>query len=215
MLRRLGVMAAAAQRCWPSRRVGGRAEGRTLVERGSTPPATAAAGTYVNPVYDQDFPDPAVLRVGTTYHAYGTQGAGKNIQTLTSPDLVHWRPGADALPELGSWANAGNTWAPEVITIGSTYVMYYVARSADQGVQCIGRATAIGAGRPVHRQGEPAARVPGVAGRLDRRRPDPREGRVALPVLEERRELLRQAGPPVGTAAERRRGRLASASLSR
>jgi beta-xylosidase len=101
----------------------------------------AAAGTYVNPVYNEDFPDPAVLRVGTEYHAYGTQGAGKNIQTLSSPDLVHWRPGNDALPHLGAWAEIGSTWAPEVIAIGQTYAMYYVARASEQGVQCIGRAT--------------------------------------------------------------------------
>jgi beta-xylosidase len=113
-------------------------------KKGSASPATgtARAGTYVNPVYDQDFPDPAVLRVGATYHAYGTQGAGHNIQTLTSSDLVHWRAGPDALPQLGSWADAGATWAPEVIALGGRYVMYYVAKASAQGVQCIGRATA-------------------------------------------------------------------------
>jgi beta-xylosidase len=106
---------------------------------GSAPPT---ASTYTNPVYVGDFPDPGVLRVGATYHAYGTQGAGDNIQTLTSHDLVHWQPGDDALPELGRWAEAGNTWAPEVIAIGAKYVMYYVARSSSAGVQCIGRAVA-------------------------------------------------------------------------
>jgi beta-xylosidase len=122
---------------------------------GSKPSAAGGAGstaagarTYVNPVWDQDFPDPAVLRAGGSFHAYATQGGGKNIQTLTSTDLVHWRPGADALPELGRWADAGNTWAPEVIDVSGTYVMYYVARAQAQGVQCIGRATATAAGGP-------------------------------------------------------------------
>ncbi|MFN2561565.1 MAG: glycoside hydrolase family 43 protein [Jatrophihabitans sp.] len=147
MPRRLGVISAAAAVLTVAA-CGGSSRGADKSSNGSTAPATAAAGGYVNPVYDQDFPDPAVLRVGTTYHAYGTQGAGKNIQTLSSPDLVHWRPGGDALPQLGSWADAGNTWAPEVITLGSTYVMYYVARSADRGVQCIGRATASAPGGP-------------------------------------------------------------------
>lgn len=152
MLRRLGVVAAAAgvlaaAACGGSSRGAGPSSNGGSTAGGSAG-RSAAAGTYVNPVYDQDFPDPAVLRVGTTYHAYATQGAGKNIQTLTSPDLVHWRPGPDALPALGSWANAGNTWAPEVIAIGSNYVMYYVARSADAGVQCIGRATASAPGGP-------------------------------------------------------------------
>jgi beta-xylosidase len=104
--------------------------------------AGAAAGTYVNPVWDQDFPDPAVLRAGGNYHAYGTQGGGNNIQTLTSPDLVHWRPGGDALPDVGAWADVGATWAPEVIGIGSRYVMFYVAHAKKENVQCVGRATA-------------------------------------------------------------------------
>jgi len=99
-------------------------------------------GTYVNPVWDQDFPDPAVLRVGDTFHAYATQGSGKNVQTLTSPDLVHWRPGGDALPHVVKWASTGNTWAPEVMAIGGRYVLYYVAHSDAAGKQCIGRATA-------------------------------------------------------------------------
>ena len=45
------------------------------------------------------------------------------MPVATSPDLVHWdyarsaRPGKilDALPELGSWAKEGFTWAPEVL----------------------------------------------------------------------------------------------------
>ncbi|HVU93183.1 MAG TPA: glycoside hydrolase family 43 protein [Jatrophihabitans sp.] len=111
----------------------------------STPGAAstpARAGTYVNPVWDRDFPDPAVLRAGNTFHAYGTQGGGANVQTLTSTDLVHWRAGADALPQVGRWATAGDTWAPEVIATGGRYVMYYVAHANTAGKQCIGRATA-------------------------------------------------------------------------
>jgi beta-xylosidase len=104
--------------------------------------AAPAAGTYVNPVWDQDFPDPAVLAAGGRYYAYATQGGGKNIQTLITSDLVHWRPGPDALPEVGTWATAGDTWAPEVIQLGGRYVMYYVAHANEAGKQCIGRATA-------------------------------------------------------------------------
>ena len=56
-----------------------------------------------NPVYNRDFPDPFVLKVGHTYFAYATNGNGSNVQTATSTDLVHWTPGRDALPKLGSW----------------------------------------------------------------------------------------------------------------
>jgi beta-xylosidase len=128
----------------------------------------APSGTYTNPVYDEDFPDPALIRVGTTYHAYATQGDGKNIQTLTSPDLVHWRPGDDALPELGSWADTGNTWAPEVIAVGRTYVMFYVARASEQGVQCIGRATSPDPAGPfVDRSTKPLVCQAALGGSID------------------------------------------------
>ena len=106
----------------------------------STTSPSAGPGSYVNPVWTSDFPDPALLRVGRTFHAYATQGGDKNVQTLTSTDLVHWKAGADALPDVGSWASAGDTWAPEVIAAGSRYVLYYVAHANAAGKQCIGRA---------------------------------------------------------------------------
>jgi beta-xylosidase len=95
---------------------------------------------FTNPVYDRDFPDPFVLHVGKTYYAYATNGNGANIQTATSSDLVHWKPGPDALPKVGKWAFPGNTWAPEVLPRkDGTYVLYYTVSS---GTQCIGRAVA-------------------------------------------------------------------------
>jgi beta-xylosidase len=94
--------------------------------------------TFTNPVWNADFPDPFVLHVGDTYYAYATQGNGKQVQTLTSKDLVHWQPGPDALPRVApKWAYNGATWAPEVLARGDgTYVLYYTTS------QCIGRAVA-------------------------------------------------------------------------
>jgi predicted NBD/HSP70 family sugar kinase len=96
--------------------------------------------SFTNPVYNRDFPDPFILKVGDTYYAYATNGNGSNVQTATSKDLVHWTAGPDALPKLGSWDFAGNTWAPEVVARGDgSYVLYYTASS---GTQCVGRAVA-------------------------------------------------------------------------
>jgi len=83
-----------------------------------------------------------VLRAGGTYHAYATNTSDTNVQTLTSKNLVDWKAGSDALPELGKWAYEGKTWAPEVVALGGDkgYVLYYTAKSADLGAQCIGRA---------------------------------------------------------------------------
>lgn len=107
----------------------------------ASPASSAGPGQYLNPVYQDNFPDPSVLAVGSTFHAYGTQGGGANIQTLTSTDLVHWTKGADALPSVGKWASTGNTWAPEVIQVGGSYSMFYVARDTASNKQCVGRAT--------------------------------------------------------------------------
>jgi beta-xylosidase len=90
-----------------------------------------------NPVLALDFPDPFVLRVGDTYYAYATNGNGKQVQTATSNDLVHWTPGPDALPRVAEkWSFNGQTWAPEVLKTGDRYVLYYATN------QQIGRAVA-------------------------------------------------------------------------
>jgi beta-xylosidase len=95
-----------------------------------------AHATFTNPVYGRDFPDPFVLKAGDIYYAYATNGNGAQVQTASSKDLVHWTPGPDALPKVGTWALPGATWAPEVLH-EDAYVLYYTASS---GTQCIGRA---------------------------------------------------------------------------
>ncbi|MEV6394724.1 family 43 glycosylhydrolase [Streptomyces sp. NPDC051907] len=104
-------------------------------------PAGAAAG---GPVLDQDFPDPDLLAVNGTYHAYATNAYGRNIQHATSRDLVDWTVDeADVLPVLGAWASVeprGKVWAPEVFDNGDGYTLQYTARDRASGKQCIGAA---------------------------------------------------------------------------
>jgi arabinan endo-1,5-alpha-L-arabinosidase len=94
---------------------------------------TGAPGTYVNPVLDADFPDPAViLAPDGFYYAYATQtlrdGHWVNIQVARSKDLVHWEHLGDALPEKPNWAKqTQDFWAPFVLQDGERYVMYYSA----------------------------------------------------------------------------------------
>jgi len=95
--------------------------------------AASAQATYVNPVLDEDFPDPAViLAPDGYYYAYGTQtlrdGQWINIQVARSADLVHWEQLGDALPEKPDWAReTQDFWAPSLIYDGTTYFMYYSA----------------------------------------------------------------------------------------
>jgi len=111
--------------------------------------------TFRNPVYRKNFRDPFVLRVGDTYYAYGTKDAQStrsgitravvpgNVQTLTSSDLVTWKTGKDALPDVGKWAYDAKTWAPEVAQVDEDrFVLYYTGLSKSLGLQCVGRAVA-------------------------------------------------------------------------
>jgi arabinan endo-1,5-alpha-L-arabinosidase len=97
------------------------------------------------PVLDENFPDPDVLQVGTTWYAYATQKASpnSNVQVATSKDLKTWQLlDTDPLPQLPAWATTGRTWAPDVSKAGNGYVMYFAAHSMDPDVQCIGVARA-------------------------------------------------------------------------
>jgi beta-xylosidase len=124
--------------------------------------------SYQNPVYDHDFPDPAVLRVGNQYYAYATQGGGSNIQVLTSPDLTKWTPAPDALPQLGSWASGGSTWAPEVLAVSGKYVLFYTEHDQKSGKQCIGRAQSDKPGGPfVDDRPAPLVCQPALGGSID------------------------------------------------
>jgi beta-xylosidase len=109
--------------------------------------ATASVGSddfRAGEVYRGDFPDPSVLRVGSTYYAYATNTGGKLLPAMTSTDLGTWRARYsttgrwwenDALAAAPRWAKSHrargvwrvSTWAPSVARVQSGYVAAYVA----------------------------------------------------------------------------------------
>ena len=100
------------------------------------------------PVFTENFPDAFVLPHGAQFIAYSTND-GPNVPMATSTDLVHWRfvtdaggHKRDALPALGAWAKTGFTWAPEVLQLGSNYLLYYTASDRRKNAQCVGVAVA-------------------------------------------------------------------------
>jgi beta-xylosidase len=112
--------------------------------------APPAPRTYTNPVFRADFADPFVLRDEARYYAFATNANGRNVRAATSNDLSTWTELPDALPVLPAWAmaHASLTWAPSVLRRGSSFVLYYTARSIAAGFQCIGRAVAATAAGP-------------------------------------------------------------------
>lgn len=91
-------------------------------------------------VFPFDFADPFVLRVGSTYYAYATNAGGGAIQVIRSHDLRTWEWLGNALAGLPAWAQKNHTWAPSVLAVGGQYVVYYTARDAGSGQQCISAA---------------------------------------------------------------------------
>jgi beta-xylosidase len=85
-----------------------------------------------------DFPDPHVVTDGTRWYAYATNGLGRNVQLLRSDDRITWTRLPDAMPNLAAWARPGLTWAPEVMQVGGSWLLYYTARDRASERQCIG-----------------------------------------------------------------------------
>ena len=107
--------------------------------------STIDGGSSDGLAYPFDFPDPDVILVGSTYYAYATNSVAGNIQIISSPDLTHWTAVGDALPSLPVWATPDETWAPNVLQVGTTFVLYYAVRVAGPGgggAECISVATA-------------------------------------------------------------------------
>ena len=125
--------------------------GKALSVLFSIPDTTTAsmpASTYTNPIWDDDFPDPTIIRASDSwYYAYGTQtkrqGAIINMQVARSADLVQWEYLGDALPVKPAWASTTQKlWAPHVSEHAGRYYLYYSALpDADKGF-CLAVATA-------------------------------------------------------------------------
>jgi beta-xylosidase len=95
-----------------------------------------------DPAYVGDFPDPAVLRVGRSFYAYGTNISGRQLPVLVSSDLRSWsgdedaEPPAEALPRVAVWGvdletsgPSKQVWAPGVFRYRGSYIAFYALRS--------------------------------------------------------------------------------------
>ncbi|MCP4846153.1 MAG: family 43 glycosylhydrolase [Actinomycetia bacterium] len=116
-------------------------------------PAVPTTGDYS--LADVEAADPEVVFADGFHYLYATNvatpfGVFVHLPTWRSEDLMEWEWVGNTMPELGPWAEAGNTWAPGVIQVGDLWIAYYTARVAGTtadpafpaGEQCIGTAVA-------------------------------------------------------------------------
>ncbi|HET7465435.1 MAG TPA: family 43 glycosylhydrolase [Candidatus Dormibacteraeota bacterium] len=105
---------------------------------------TLAVKGPAGPVFDRDFPDPTVMRVGKTYYAFATQtpweSPGHVFPILVSTDLARWTYTADVFAAAPAWG-LGDWWAPAPIARNGTYYVYYSGRSRSR-MHCLAVATA-------------------------------------------------------------------------
>ena len=136
---------------------------------------TSASGSYTNPLAGFDFPDPEVVRVGSTYYAFATGHAGDNVSEMSTDDLGSWpqSPGqlTDALPQVGSWAEVSPfeaVWAPSVIQVGGGWLLFYAAIDRTSGARCIGVASATAPAGPYQDdRADPLVCQPALGGDID------------------------------------------------
>jgi beta-xylosidase len=100
----------------------------------------SASSNLQHPVLDQNFPDPAVIETDGVFYAFATNSNRQNTPAARSTDLVTWTMLPDAMPQLAAWVAPVRSmvWAPEAIQIGDGFRLYYTARDAASGRQCIG-----------------------------------------------------------------------------
>ena len=101
------------------RRWGKGFEGQRIADRGD--------GSFLNPIFAGDHPDPAILKDGDVYYVtFSTFEAYPGLLVYRSYDLVNWEP---LKPALNTYI--GSVWAPDLIKHNDRFYMYIPARTSD------------------------------------------------------------------------------------
>ncbi len=118
--------------------------------------------SYVNPVYNYDFPDPCLLKAQDGwYYAYGTQtihadGTWVNIQAIRSSDLIHWESLPDALPQKPVWASQTQSfWAPFAMERAGRYYLFFTAQLDNRLGMALGTGISDSPAGPFRDSGQP------------------------------------------------------------
>ncbi|MGZ6706562.1 MAG: glycoside hydrolase family 43 protein [Solirubrobacteraceae bacterium] len=105
------------------------------------PGVARSQSTFANPVLPGDYPDPTIVKAGSTFYASATSASWAPIfPVFRSRDLVRWERVGAVLQGAPKWAN-GNFWAPELVRWAGRFYAFYSA-SRKGGRPCIGVAVA-------------------------------------------------------------------------
>lgn len=92
-------------------------EGQRIADRGD--------GTFLNPVFAGDHPDPSIIKDGDVYYmTFSSFDAYPGLLIWMSYDLVNWSPLSSALT-----TPIGSVWAPDLVKHDDRYFLYIPART--------------------------------------------------------------------------------------
>jgi xylan 1,4-beta-xylosidase len=87
--------------------------------------ADTGRGSFLNPVFSGDHPDPAIIKVGDTFYVtFSSFDSYPGLMIWRSQDLVNWTPVIAALT-----SNIGSVWAPALAYHGGRFYLYIPART--------------------------------------------------------------------------------------
>ncbi len=111
------ILLVAALSCRPT----GRTEGDGLAAVPDGAFGDLGDGTYLNPIFPGDYPDPSVVRVGADYYLTHTPHDNRpGLVVWHSRDLVNWTAVGCALP-----GGEGEIWAPELAFYKGKFYVYF------------------------------------------------------------------------------------------
>ncbi len=94
-------------------------EGQRIADQGD--------GTFLNPIFSGDRPDPSIIKVGDTYYlTFSSFDAYPGLMIWQSHDLINWAPVGPALHN-----SVGSVWAPDLVVHEGRFYLYIPARTSD------------------------------------------------------------------------------------
>ena len=84
-------------------------------------------GSYKNPIFAGDYPDPSIIRDGEDYYiVHSSFNYYPGLLIWTSKDLVNWKPVTHALKK-----SVGSVWAPDLVKYNNKFYIYFPANETN------------------------------------------------------------------------------------